>query len=171
MSDRPSYTLGHDDPVLRDLPFHVRAQVTQTLMTQLMAEIVDQAGGEIILPPGYRERAGTVTRTIETTFLDDGSYRIRTLDLPEAIVFIGKGTRWERMEGPRRREQRAVIYEVVEEDRSREHYTGLRKVGEGGKLTGPVVSVSTSALRKGAGGWRPWNPPDTILEEAPGSDV
>lgn len=165
-SDGPKYALGSlDDPSLRDQPPLVRAQVTQAIMQQLLTEVVDYAcGGEVILPPGFRERIGGMKRTIETKFLADDSYRVVAVQMPTGIIFLGQGTRWEREE-----KGDLSIYEVVEEDRSADGsgYTALQRVGEENLPVGMVVSVRTSLLRNRAGGWRPWRYSPRMIEEAP----
>lgn len=62
-------------------PF-TQLQVQQQIQVRLLAEIIQRRGGEVVLPPGFNKRATRDDLSIETKFLDDGSYRIRAVKTP-----------------------------------------------------------------------------------------
>lgn len=172
MSDgRPTYELGgRGDPVLGGMPFLIRAQVVQKINQQLLTELVDHFGGEVILPPGFRERVGENKRTITTRFIDGGFYKVWTVDMPKEIIHIGLGTRWERMEGPRRREQEPHFYLVVGEAVGG-HVEMQRIDGDGVPLSSPLLKVNVETLKNGGGGWRPMAVSLGVIEGAAGAET
>lgn len=160
--DRPIWH-AFENPALADLPDIAKAQVVQQINCRLLAELLDAAGGEVILPPGFGERVGQASSAVMTRFLPDGSYRVWTEPLhgsePE------NGTLWERMAGPRRQPLREVYGVAGVEFGS--PYTTLRRIDPdtGGAVGGaPLLRVQSDHLRRGVGGWRPFRPSDEQVE-------
>lgn len=163
MSPGPTWR-AFDNPALADLPDLAKAQVVQQINCRLLAELLEAAGGEVILPPGFDERAGNTASVVLTRFLPDGSYRVWTEPLehhePE------NGTLWERMSGPRRQPVREV-YGVAGRDPADVVYTTLRRVDPdtGAAVEGtPLLRVRSDHLRRGVGGWRFFKPSEEQVE-------
>lgn len=156
-----------DNPALAGLPDIAAAQVVQQVNCALMGELVEAAGGEVILPPGFDERVGSPRHVVLTRFLDDGSYRVWTEPLPAELNEPSPGTMWERMAGPRRLPHREVWGVVDSEPGS--SLTTLRRIDP---LTGeampgkPLASVPTDSLRRGVGGWRRYKPTREQIDAA-----
>lgn len=62
-------------------PF-TQLQIQQQIQVRLLAEIVTELGGEVVVSPGFNKRVTLDDLSIETKFLDDGSYRIRAVKTP-----------------------------------------------------------------------------------------
>lgn len=153
-----------ESPVLAGLPDLAKAQVVQQINCRLLAELIDAAGGEVVLPPGFRERAAQVGFVVKTSFLEDGSYRVWTeaLELSEPE----NGTLWERMSGPRKQPAREV-YGVAGKDPADVVYTTLCRIdpNTGAVIKGtPLLRVQSDHLRRGVGGWRRFKPSDEQVE-------
>jgi hypothetical protein len=152
-----------DSPVLAGLDYVSKAQVVNRINTAILAEVVEVAGGEVFLPAGFQQRVASCPSIVVTRFMDDGRYRVWTEPLTPETNHPGVGTRWERTTGPRRREQSAELWEVVE-------LAGgmalLERIGEDGcPVAGtPVVHVREDYLRRGVSGWRHWAPPRDVIE-------
>lgn len=152
-----------DSPTLDGLGDIQRAQVVQALNVALLVDIVREIGGEIVLPPGYQDRLD-IKQTVETKFLDDGSYRVRLAPLPEVLERLGEGRRFVRVEDPRNDAPRE-IYEIVQAAVHGEEYAGLIRVEPTrGKM---LVHVKADYLRRRVG-WRPWYPGPNDIESVSG---
>jgi hypothetical protein len=166
---RPRYEII-DSPALAGLGVLARIQVAAALHVALLAEIVDQAGGDVILPAGFRERVANPTRIVETRFLEDGSYRVWTSPLTPEFNHPGAGTRWERLTGPRRDAEEPELWEV--DDMDDVMVTLQRITPDGQPIAGvPLTSVRTDYLRRGIGGWRRWVPPLEVIEGLGGRNL
>ncbi len=159
-----------DNPALDGLPNIAKAQVVQSINCAVIAEIVEAAGGEVILPPGFGERVGDQRHVVRTRFLEDGSYRVWTESLTPEFNHPGLCSLWERMTGPRRRPER----EVWGVDEQGDTLTTMRRIDgrTGEALPGhPLIRVQTDHLRRGIGGWRRFSPPAESIEQAAGQPL
>lgn len=159
---RPTYDQA-DGPSLDGLGPLQKAQVVQAINTALLAEVVRHAGGRVVLPPGFVDRLD-ITETVVTRFLEDGSYEVKLMPLPEVLERLGEGRRFVRVTDPRNTDPDEV-FEIVEAACDGEPMAGLQRV-----LPTPgalVVRVKAEYLRRRVG-WRPWYPPADDVERVAG---
>lgn len=177
--ERPSWEGTDPDncgPILKDLGPLQRAQVVNAINVQIIAELVDlveELGGEAKLAPGFGKRVSG--RSIVCRFLFDdesghagGSMRIWSEKLTPEMNHPGTGTRWQRMEGPKR-EGEWHFYEVIEQDHL---WVTLKPITETGEeVTGQLhLTAKADYLRRGVG-WRRWVPPNGAIEALGGQEL
>lgn len=167
---RPRYN-QFDSPALEGLSWVQRVQVLNAINCQLLTEIIQQAGGEVILDPGFRDRLRQQKHAVESRFLDDGSYRLKVVPVAgDALMTeIGGFTRWIRHDVAKG-DQLGEVWEVIE-DHHGDVYTTLRRVDESGDpMPGkPEIRVKRDYMIRGIG-WRRWTPPEEDIEQMAGRD-
>lgn len=152
------------------------AQVANAINVRLVIDLLDQVGGEMVLPEGFTERVAQRTHVVVTRHLDDGRYRVWLQPMPQEHNHAGLGTRWERVEGSEKRGRTINLYEVVAEggkvDAGGDGNVTLQRIATDGSPVSnvPLVTVPETRLLSGAAGWRVWAPPGDLVDELGGRE-